>query len=329
MKSNTKVSRSPSAEEIKTAFLDNLHSGAGRLEAYATKHDLYFALALTVREYLFRNFVENLAVYAVTDTRLVAYLSAEFLPGPHLANNLLNLGITEPTRMALRDLGHDLDELIDQEEEPGLGNGGLGRLASCYMDSLASVEVPAVGYGIRYEFGIFDQVIRDGWQQEVTDKWLRYGNAWEIARPEICYDVKFGGYVEGHTDADGREHSRWIPETTVKGVAYDTPIPGYHVSTCNTLRLWKAEATESFDFAAFNHGDYDRAVEAKVASETITKVLYPNDEAHQGKVLRLKQQFFFTTCSLRDMLRIHALVGGTPATAIEGWVSLSCTAQRL
>jgi starch phosphorylase len=236
-----------------------------------------------------------------------------------LANNLLNLGITDAAREALRELGHDLDELLAQEEEPGLGNGGLGRLASCYMDSLASVEVPAVGYGIRYEFGIFDQLIQDGWQQEVTDKWLRNGNPWEIARPEIAYDVRFGGHAEGFIDEQGRYRSRWVPETMVKGVAYDTPILGYRVTTCNILRLWKAEAIESFDFAAFNHGNYDRAVDDKVASETITKVLYPNDEAHQGKVLRLKQQFFFTSCSLQDMLRLHALTGGTPASFHAKW----------
>ena len=185
------------------------------------------------------------------------------MPGPHLANNLLNLGITEAAREALRRLGYDLDEILAQEEEPGLGNGGLGRLASCYMDSLASVEVPAVGYGIRYEFGIFDQVIRNGWQQEVTDKWLRNGNPWEIPRSEIAYAVKFGGHTEAWTDEKARYRVRWIPDTEVKGVAYDTPIVGYRVDTCNILRLWKAEAVESFDFTAFNLGNYDRAGRGK------------------------------------------------------------------
>ena len=239
---------------------------------------------------------------------MVAYLSAEFLPGPHLANNLLNLGITEQTRQAMSELGMNLDDLIEQEEEPGLGNGGLGRLASCYLDSLASLEVPAIGYGIRYEFGIFDQTIKDGWQVEITDKWLRFGNPWEIARPEIAYDVKFGGRTEAWTDEQGRYRVRWIPDTVVKGVAYDTPILGYRVGTCNPLRLWKAEAVESFDFAAFNHGDYYRAVEDKMHSENITKVLYPNDEMLQGKTLRLQQQFFFVTCSLQDMIRVHRLL---------------------
>ena len=307
------------ADEIKQAFRENLRSGLGRLERYATKNDLYLALALTVRDRVFDRTVDSMETYGGANARRVAYLSAEYLPGPHLANNLLNLGITEVTREALRELGYDLDELIAQEEEPGLGNGGLGRLASCFMDSLASVEVPAIGYGIRYEFGIFDQIIRNGWQQEITDKWLRFGNPWEVPRPEIAYSVKFGGRTEPFTDERGRFRLRWIPETEVKGVAHDTPIAGYRVKTCDVLRLWRAEAVESFDFAAFNHGDYYRAVQDKVASENITKVLYPNDEMERGKELRLKQQFFFASCSLQDMLRIHALVGGTPATFHEKW----------
>ncbi len=319
MNSSKNIRTGLTANEIKQAFCENLHCGLGRFEAVATKHDLYVALALTVRDRLFQYTVASMENYSGSDPRRVAYLSAEFLPGPHLANNLLNLGITEPTREALRALGYDLEEILAQEEEPGLGNGGLGRLASCYMDSLASVEVPAIGYGIRYEFGIFDQVIRDGWQCEITDKWLKNGNPWEIARPEIAYEVMFGGRTESFTDEQGRYRARWIPRTEVMGVAYDTPIAGYRVGTCNTLRLWTAEAVESFDFAAFNHGDYYRAVQDKMASENITKVLYPNDEVEVGKELRLKQQFFFTSCSLQDMLRIHALLGGTPATFHEKW----------
>jgi starch phosphorylase len=309
------------ADEIKRAFLDNLRCGMGRLEGMATKHDLYFALALTIRDRVFQRTVESIESYGGADARRVAYLSAEYLPGPHLANNLLNLGITDATRGALQSLGYHLDEILAQEEEPGLGNGGLGRLASCYMDSLASVEVPAIGYGIRYEFGIFDQIISDGWQHEITDKWLRNGNPWEIARPDITYAVKFGGRTEGFTDEQGRFRIRWIPENEVKGIAYDTPILGYRVNTCDILRLWKAEAIESFDFAAFNHGDYYRAVQDKMASENITKVLYPNDEIAAGKELRLKQQFFFSSCSLQDMLRIHTVLGGTAATLHEKWVA--------
>ena len=291
--------------DLKQSFLDHLFCGLARLPEAATRNDAYTALALAVRDRVLRRGVRTLETYHERDARVVAYLSAEYLPGPHLGNNLLNLGIVEAASQAIADLGLSLDELIEQEEEPGLGNGGLGRLASCYMDSLASLEVPAVGYGIRYEFGIFDQAIRDGWQVEVTDKWLRFGNPWEIVRPEIAYDVKFGGRTEPWTDHEGRYRVRWIPETVVKGVAYDTPILGYRVGTCNNLRLWKAEAVESFDFDAFNHGDYYRAVEDKMHSENITKVLYPNDEVAQGKALRLQQQYFFVTCSLQDMVRLQ------------------------
>src|SRR6476661_2935363 len=319
MNPSDKIRTGLTSEEITQALRDNLRCAMGRSKRVATKHDLYFALALTVRDRVFEHTVESMESYGGANARRVGYLSAEYLPGPHLANNLLNLGITEATRTALSSLGYDLDELIAQEEEPGLGNGGLGRLASCYMDSLASVEVPAIGYGIRYEFGIFDQIIREGWQCEITDKWLRSGNAWELARPGVHYAVKFGGYTESSADEQGRLHVRWVPETEVKGVAYDTPVLGYAVGTCDALRLWKAEAVESFDFTAFNHGDYYRAVQDKMASENITKVLYPNDEVAVGKELRLKQQYFFSSCSLQDMLRIHAMLGGSPATFHEKW----------
>lgn len=317
--SPTNIRTGLTAREIKQAFRDNLCYGLGRLEKVATKNDLYFALALTIRDRVVQRTIDSIESYGGLNARKVAYLSAEYLPGPHLANHLLNLGITEAAREAVQDLGHDLDEVLAEEEEPGLGNGGLGRLASCFMDALASLEVPAVGYGIRYEFGIFDQVLHDGWQNEITDKWLRKGNPWEIARPEVAYAVKFGGRTEQFTDEQNRSCVRWIPETEVTGVAYDTLISGYRVERCNILRLWKAEAVESFDFAAFNHGDYYRAVQDKMTSENITKVLYPNDEVAVGKELRLKQQYFFCSCSLQDMLRIHALLGGSPATFHEKW----------
>ncbi|MFO1476140.1 MAG: glycogen/starch/alpha-glucan phosphorylase [Verrucomicrobiota bacterium] len=308
-----------SAADIRQSFLDNLFCVLGREPITATANDAYTALALTVRDRVLNQGVRTMETYFEQDARAVAYLSAEFLPGPHLANNLLNLGITEPTRQALAEIGISLESLVEQEEEPGLGNGGLGRLASCFMDSLATLEVPAVGYGIRYEFGIFDQVIRDGWQVEVTDKWLRLGNPWEIPRPELSYEVKFGGRTEASSDEQGRFRVRWIPNSMVRGVAYDTPVLGYRVGTCNRMRLWRAEAVESFDFAAFNHGDYYRAVEDKMNSENITKVLYPNDELLQGKTLRLQQQYFFVSCSLQDMIRIHLLVGRKLEKFHEKW----------
>ena len=304
---------------LKQSFINSLFCGLGRVPATATRNDLYTALALAVRDRVLKQGVRTIEAYLEQDARIVSYLSAEYLPGPHLAANLLHLGITDAMRQALAELGCDLDPLIEQEEEPGLGNGGLGRLASCYLDSLASLEVPAIGYGIRYEFGIFDQIIRDGWQVEITDKWLRFGNPWEIARPDMAYDVNLGGRTEAWTDEQGRYRVRWIPERVVKGEAFDTPILGYRVGTCNWMRLWKAEAVESFDFAAFNHGDYYRAVHDKVVSENITKVLYPNDEVIQGKTLRLEQQFFFVSCSLQDMLRIHLMQGRPLERFHEKW----------
>jgi glycogen phosphorylase len=247
--------------------------------------------------------------YLEGDCKIACYLSAEFLLGPHLGNNLLNLDLEPAARAAMAELGQDLDAVLACEEEPGLGNGGLGRLAACYLDSLATLQRPAIGYGIRYEFGIFDQEIRDGWQLEVTDKWLRYGNPWEIAKPQVNYVVGWGGYTERYCDDQGLDRVRWIPHRVVKGVAYDTPIQGYRVDNCNTLRLWGAEAVESFDFDAFNVGDYYQAVGEKVVSETVTKVLYPNDEPAIGKRLRLAQQYFFVSCSLQDMLHMLDVEG--------------------
>ena len=305
--------------DLKQSFVDSLFCNLGRVPMAATNHDRYMALAIAIRDRVLKQGVRTLETFCEQDARVVSYLSAEFLPGPHLANNLLSLGITEQARAAVTELGCNFDVLLDQEEEPGLGNGGLGRLASCFMDSLATLEVPAVGYGIRYEFGIFDQEIRDCWQVEITDKWLRFGNPWEIARPEIAYDVKFGGSTQSYTDESGNYRVQWHPKTVVKGVAYDTPILGYQVGTCNRLRLWKAEAVESFDFAAFNHGDYYRAVEDKMVSENITKVLYPNDEVAQGKTLRLQQQYFFVTCSLQDMIRVHLFLGRRLEEFHEKW----------
>ncbi|WP_416669228.1 glycogen/starch/alpha-glucan phosphorylase [Egbenema bharatensis] len=291
-------------ETLKRAFLDNLFYIQGKFPAIATLNDYYMALAYTVRDRLFKRWITTAETYGNQKARTVCYLSAEFLMGPHLGNNLINLGIYEQVKQAIEELGLNFEELLEQEEEPGLGNGGLGRLAACYLDSLATLEIPALGYGIRYEFGIFNQRIQDGWQVEITDKWLRYGNPWEVSRPEWAVEVKFGGHTESFTDEHGAYRVRWIPHKVVNGIPYDTPISGYSVNTCNTLRLWSAEAPETFDFDAFNAGDYSRAVQQKMASETISKVLYPNDNLTQGKILRLEQQFFFVSCSLQDMIRI-------------------------
>ena len=295
------------ADAIRRAFLDKLFSIQGKFPELATEHDYYLALAYTVRDLMLRRWVATAATYTRQRARTVCYLSAEYLLGPQLGSNLVSLGIQEPVRDAVRSLGLDLDTLLAQEPEPGLGNGGLGRLAACFIDSLATLEIPTLAYGIRYEFGIFQQEIVDGWQTEKTDKWLTYGNPWELPRPEWTVDVKFGGHTERYVDDVGRLRVRWVPGKLVNGVPYDTPVQGYRNYTANTLRLWRAEAPESFDFAVFNRGDYYGAVNQKVTSENITKVLYPNDDQARGKELRLEQQYFFVSCSLQDMFRILAV----------------------
>lgn len=295
--------------DLKQSILDNLYYIQGRIPALATPTDWYMALAYTVRDRMMNDWIKAFRLMRQQDIKIVGYLSAEFLIGPQLGNNLLNLGIREPVKEALSELGLDLQDLEREEPEPGLGNGGLGRLAACYMDSLATLRIPAIGYGIRYEFGLFDQEIRDGWQVEKTDKWLHFGNPWEICRPEISYSVGEGGHTERYHDGEGNLRVRWIPARVVKGVAHDTLVAGYGGGMVDFLRLWASEAVEDFDLQAFNVGDYYKAVEEKVSSETISKVLYPNDEPEVGKRLRLSQQYFFTSCSLQDMIRIQLMRG--------------------
>ena len=297
------------AASLQQAILDNLYYIQGRTPELAVRNDWYMAVAYTVRDRMLDRFIHALQGLSRPEVKLVSYLSAEFLMGPHLGNNLLNLGITEQMRAAVLGLGLDLDHLLEQEEEPGLGNGGLGRLAACYLDSLATLEVPAIGYGIRYEFGIFDQEIQDGWQVEITDKWLRLGNPWEMCRPEFSYTVNFGGHTAQYLDEQGCFRVRWVPHRMLRGIAYDTPVSSCRGDMVCLLRLWKSEAIESFNFQAFNAGDYYKAVDEKVVSETISKVLYPNDDPEIGKTLRLAQQYFFVSCSLQDMIRIHLLRG--------------------
>ncbi|MGA3133693.1 MAG: glycogen/starch/alpha-glucan phosphorylase [Terracidiphilus sp.] len=293
------------SEALAHSFLDNLFFVQGRSRNRATFNDLYMALAVTVRDRLVERWIQTVLNFREQDVRVVCYLSAEFLTGPHLANNLINLGIYDEAEQAMRRLGLDLETLIAQEAEPGLGNGGLGRLAACFMDSLATLDIPAIGYGIRYEYGIFDQEIRDGWQVETTDKWLRLGNPWALERPEDAFEVKFGGHTERYDDGNGSFRVRWIPETLVRGIPNDTPILGYRTNTANTMRLWSAQAVESFNVETFNTGDFFAAVRDKVNSENISKILYPNDEQIQGKQLRLEQQFFFVSCSLQHIVKIQ------------------------
>jgi glycogen phosphorylase len=306
-------------DTLKQAILENLRYVVGKDPEFATEMDYYQAIAYTVRDRILARWLATIRSYSGHGVRVVCYLSAEFLMGPQLANNLLNLKVEDPIRQATRELGLDLDRIITQESEPGLGNGGLGRLAACYLDSLATLGIPAIGYGIRYEFGMFHQEIRDGWQVELTDYWLRYGNPWEIRRPQQSVDVLFGGHTEFWKDSRENLKTRWIAAQMVKGIPYDTPILGYGSGVANDLRLWKSEAGESFYFDKFNSGDYEGAVSAKTFAENISKVLYPNDDAEQGKQLRLQQQYFFTSCALQDMIRIHLSAGRAIETFHEKW----------
>ncbi|WP_306536834.1 glycogen/starch/alpha-glucan phosphorylase [Geobacter sp.] len=301
-----------SSAEMQQAILNHLHYTQAKPLPFATRNDWYMAVAHTVRDQIVKNWLTSfydLISLSKEKLKVVSYMSSEFLLGPHLGNNLVNMDLEAPVRAALETLGQNPEDILKQEVEPGLGNGGLGRLAACYLESLATLRVPAVGYGIRYEFGIFDQEIRNGWQVEKADNWLKFGNPWEVRRPDLAFEVKFGGHTEFDRDSAGRLSVRWIPDKVIMGVAYDTPVAGYRSGGVSVLRLWKSEAVASFDFQAFNAGDYNRAVDEKVLSETITKVLYPNDEPEVGKLLRLCQQYFFVSCSLQDMIFFHLSYG--------------------
>jgi starch phosphorylase len=296
---------STTPEGIRRAFIDHLRYTIGKDDRHATPHDRFLALALTARDRLSARWIRTQEAYRADDAKRVYYLSAEFLLGRALRNNLFNLGILDQTEAIVRQLGLSLGDVLEQERDAGLGNGGLGRLAACYLDSMATLAIPGYGYGIRYEFGIFDQVIRNGAQIERPEEWLRMGNPWEIPRPEYTQHVHFYGGTEFYTDSDGQQRVRWVNTSSVLGVPYDTPIAGYGSENVNTLRLWSARASEEFDLNVFNAGDYERAVFDKNASESISKVLYPNDLLIVGKELRLKQQYFFVACSIADLLRRH------------------------
>jgi glycogen phosphorylase len=296
-----------SIETLRRAFADQLFFLLGKTDSTATAADYYTSLAYTVRDRLLRRWMKTQEAYRDPANKVVCYLSAEFLMG-RLGNSLINLGLHEPIQKAMEASGLELDDLIEVEQDPGLGNGGLGRLAACFLDSLATLEIPAMGYGIRYEFGIFHQMIQNGWQVEIPDQWLKLQNPWEIMRREESIEVKLGGHTESQHDGKGQYRVVWIPSRTVIAVPYDTPVPGYHNNTVNTLRLWKAEASNEFNFDAFNAGNYDRAVSDKLTSENISKVLYPNDNTPQGRELRLEQQYFFVSASLQDMIRRHLAV---------------------
>jgi glycogen phosphorylase len=285
------------------------HLPAG-LPRAATSLDRYLSVAYSVRDRLMSSWVDTQQAYYRSDAKRVYYLSLEFLLGKALENNLINMGLLESMRGALSGLGLDLSDLLAQEPDAGLGNGGLGRLAACFLDSMATLSLPSYGYGIRYEFGIFDQEIRDGWQVERPEQWLRLGNPWEIPRPEYTVPVGFYGRTEKGLGPDGRLRVRWVDARQVLGMPYDLPVVGYRNGTVNILRLWRARASEELDLTDFNAGDYLRAVEEKDLSESISKVLYPNDVTVMGKELRLQQQYFFVACSVHDIVNRHILVHG-------------------
>jgi starch phosphorylase len=295
-------------ETLKRAFADHLQYSQGKDEHTATALDRYFAVAYAVRDRLTRRWIPTQQAYYKHDAKRVYYLSLEFLMGRALENNLLNLGLHDPMKAALADLGLDLPTILQLEPDAGLGNGGLGRLAACFLDSLATLGYPAYGYGIRYEFGIFDQEIRNGYQIERPEEWLRFGSPWEIARPEYVVPVALYGRTEHGADASGKLAVRWVDARHVLGMPYDVPIAGYQNGTVNTLRLWRARASQELDLADFNAGDYLSAVEDKGFSENISKVLYPNDLTVMGKELRLQQQYFFVCCSIHDIVMRHLKV---------------------
>ena len=290
-------------EAFKRSLIDNLYYKCGQGAQTAGSEDLYRALAYTVRDFLTERFHHTADRYAEQLPKFVYYLSAEYLPGRQINQNLLYTSATDIARQALAELGFDLDQLIAHEPEPALGNGGLGRLAACFCDSLATLNIPCVAYGIQYEFGIFEQSFKDGWQVESPDDWLYYGNPWEFSQTDIRVKVGFGGHTEYDHDERGRLRVRWIPAEAVLGEPYHTLVPGYQTETVNLLRLWRAKASKEFDLQFFEVGDYLRAAEQKILSENISKVLYPSDNTQQGKELRLKQEYFFSACSLSDILR--------------------------
>ncbi len=290
-------------ESLVTSFVNHLEYSQAKDEYSATRLDLYKSLALTVRDLLFERWIDTMQTYYKKPAKRVYYLSMEFLIGRTLDNAMINLGIREAIEKAISGWDLNLEDLVEMEYDAGLGNGGLGRLAACFLDSMATLALPAYGYGIRYEYGIFFQHIRRGEQVETPDPWLRYGNPWEIERPEFLYPVEFYGRVVQGVDEQGREVTEWADTQTIMAMAYDSPVPGYRNDTVNNMRLWAAKSTRDFDLSYFNHGDYERAVEDKVVTETISKVLYPNDNVFEGKELRLKQEYFFVSATLQDIVR--------------------------
>ncbi|MDD5034972.1 MAG: glycogen/starch/alpha-glucan phosphorylase [Methylococcaceae bacterium] len=291
---------------LKQSLVNRLFYSVGKDPVNTNSRDWFFALANVVRDRLTRRWMETMRGYYLSDVKRVYYLSMEFLIGRALGNSLSNMGFYEEFQHVMEEVGLDLEEISGMEEEAGLGNGGLGRLAVCYLDSLATLHLPGFGYGIRYEYGMFTQSIENGYQIERPDNWLRYGNPWEFARPEVLFRVQFHGRVVEYQDEQGRLQHQWLDTEEVMAMAYDMPIPGYGGQTVNNLRLWAAKASRDFELQYFNEGNYIKAVEEKNQSENLSKVLYPDDTTEMGRELRLKQEYFFVSASLQDILKSTA-----------------------
>jgi starch phosphorylase len=297
-------------KSLQTSFVNHLEFSLAKDKYSATQRDFLKSLVLTVRDRLIERWIETQQTYYKVDAKRIYYISMEYMIGKMTGNTLINLDLYDNMKRALFQLGINMEDIEELEYDAGLGNGGLGRLAACFLDSMATLQLPAYGYGIRYEYGIFTQKIIDGFQIETPEGWLRYGNPWEIERPEFIYLVKFYGKVKTHKEKEGRQRNEWVDTENIVAMAHDTPIPGYHKNTVNNLRLWSAKATREFNLEYFNHGDYEKAVLEKIESETLSKVLYPRDDTFKGKELRLKQEYFLVSASLQDIVRrykkIHA-----------------------
>ncbi|MFH1995003.1 MAG: glycogen/starch/alpha-glucan phosphorylase [Nitrospinota bacterium] len=289
-------------EEIKESIKHHILSTIARDPERRSKYDVYKGVAYAIRDLLIERWLKTQRAYYKANSKRVYYLSMEFLEGRALGNALINLGIMDEFSQAVHDLGYELEDLRELEWDAGLGNGGLGRLAACFLDSLATLEIPSYGYGIHYEYGIFYQSIVDGYQVETPDHWLRFGNPWEYIHPGFTFPIKFHGRVQTN-NSNGRPQSEWIDTEEVLAVACDTPVPGYNNNHVINLRLWAAKSSRDFDLKFFNKGDYIRAVESKLMSETISKVLYPADHQAEGRELRLKQQYFLVSATIQDIIR--------------------------
>ncbi|HDO34183.1 MAG TPA: glycogen/starch/alpha-glucan family phosphorylase, partial [Chromatiales bacterium] len=305
---------------IKRSLANRLIYSVGKDPYTATDRDWFYTLAYLVRDRLIDRWMETQRACYREDAKRVYYLSLEFLIGRSLANSMLNMDFYEECRSALKEVALDLGRIEALETDAGLGNGGLGRLAACLLDSMATLRIPGYGYGIRYEYGLFKQAIRDGRQMEHPENWLRYGNPWEFSRPEVLYLIRFGGRVEASHDAQGRLCHHWAGAEEVMAMAYDTPIPGYRTHTVNNLRLWSARASRDFNLQYFNEGDYIGALQAQIESENLSRVLYPDDTSASGRTLRLKQEYFFVSASLQDILhrflRHHEYLEELPDKAV-------------